>query len=1043
MPFIIKNEENKLLLNEKLIEIIENSTDPQFYLFYGKTRIGKSTTLNQLIRGNQETRKYKNKQPFDAIDSLDSVTKGCNIYGPIKASELLRRHGINKMKNFNDFDIFFCDTEGISSLDGIQKESIPGILTLLQLCTMSVFMVYKFCDVNNLKEICSQIQISRCLKLINENNNDNKEKEFPTPKISVYISDIFLNLDENEEDEEEEEENKDLDFMKNKYNESGESEKERIFNVIKEKYPNLNIEKEDFDVIPGGPYDNNCIKEPEPNDINADLYWWSINTLMEKFLYIKRRKMNSKEIINMIKFLFDIFQGVESLNDDFNLEEFLKKYLTQKFENYSKIKFDEIINEMKNDIKSNFLKYLNIINDLNEAKNSLNECFDENFDLYKRLIKDKVESFIDLHIELYQKHIKEQIDNEFKSICDEILLDENINILINDVVDMINEAEFKEDIDMNKIKNLETFWNLMYEKNKIILDYFKDKKADLLNNLKQNFLFKINTKFQNLLKTKIEWSNYLKNIIINFKDEINEIYNETFSKCNYQEDFEIYIKKPEILFNDLFPTFIEKYFENISNKRENEIIEKMYEIINKEYENIKKNKLPIWKNIKSDLILRIDEVFKLYLFKIFNKKKYRDEINQNLGRKENFYNVIPSDIKENNLIKKEKKKEINEIIEKKIEDAEKEFIKLRNNLPLFKEFLENIINQCTKLIDNKIKELLKKFDYIEEKILFDSDKIFTFLSKNENIYKNSGNKLNEINIKLRELCNKKANEYENLIKKNKPEWNKIKSEKNKIINKKCVDFINETFENAEFQDNINSVNYEKLKQSIFDTSELFKEVSSKKKNEIYNLIDENVQKTMEKINSNKIILPKWETIKFEKIQKAYIEMNNKAKTELNSLDINKVTNILIEYVKKIPYFFDFNDNGKKKELLNELSIIANSIGEDYIQRKKEEEKKNNELIKKIMEEEKRLEMERKKLEEEKRRIEEENRRIEEERRRIEEQRRMEEQRINAERNRIEDLARRTLRGEFGNGQARRNNLGNDYAAVQNRVNEILGIAKRH
>ena len=96
-----------------------------------------------------------------------------------------------------------------------------------------------------------------------------------------------------------------------------------------------------------------------------------------------------------------------------------------------------------------------------------------------------------------------------------------------------------------------------------------------------------------------------------------------------------------------------------------------------------------------------------------------------------------------------------------------------------------------------------------------------------------------------------------------------------------------------------------------------------------------------------------------------------------------------------------------------------------------------------MEEEKRLEMERKKLEEEKRRIEEENRRIEEERRRIEEQRRMEEQRINAERNRIEDLARRTLRGEFGNGQARRNNLGNDYAAVQNRVNEILGIAKRH
>ena len=96
-----------------------------------------------------------------------------------------------------------------------------------------------------------------------------------------------------------------------------------------------------------------------------------------------------------------------------------------------------------------------------------------------------------------------------------------------------------------------------------------------------------------------------------------------------------------------------------------------------------------------------------------------------------------------------------------------------------------------------------------------------------------------------------------------------------------------------------------------------------------------------------------------------------------------------------------------------------------------------------MEEKKKMIEAQKKLEEEKRRMEEERRRIEEERRRIEEQRRMEEQRINAERNRIEDLARRTLRGEFGNGQARRNNLGNDYAAVQNRVNEILGIAKRH
>lgn len=41
------------------------------------------------------------------------------------------------------------------------------------------------------------------------------------------------------------------------------------------------------------------------------------------------------------------------------------------------------------------------------------------------------------------------------------------------------------------------------------------------------------------------------------------------------------------------------------------------------------------------------------------------------------------------------------------------------------------------------------------------------------------------------------------------------------------------------------------------------------------------------------------------------------------------------------------------------------------------------------------------------------------------------------------LADRTMRGDFGNGQERRNNLGPFYAPVQNIVNERLGYSKRH
>ena len=39
---------------------------------------------------------------------------------------------------------------------------------------------------------------------------------------------------------------------------------------------------------------------------------------------------------------------------------------------------------------------------------------------------------------------------------------------------------------------------------------------------------------------------------------------------------------------------------------------------------------------------------------------------------------------------------------------------------------------------------------------------------------------------------------------------------------------------------------------------------------------------------------------------------------------------------------------------------------------------------------------------------------------------------------IDDLARRVINGEFGNGDDRRNALGEDYDAVQARVNEMLG-----
>ena len=95
LPFVLENND-QIELNKEVLKIIEKSNNPRFLLFYGATRQGKSTTLNQIIRGNIDTWKYINKSPFPSQTSQKSLTIGCNIFGPIKCSEILKRHQIEK-----------------------------------------------------------------------------------------------------------------------------------------------------------------------------------------------------------------------------------------------------------------------------------------------------------------------------------------------------------------------------------------------------------------------------------------------------------------------------------------------------------------------------------------------------------------------------------------------------------------------------------------------------------------------------------------------------------------------------------------------------------------------------------------------------------------------------------------------------------------------------------------------------------------------------------------------------------------------------------
>jgi hypothetical protein len=230
-------------------------------------------------------------------------------------------------------------------------------------------------------------------------------------------------------------------------------------------------------------------------------------------------------------------------------------------------------------------------------------------EIYEKLIPEKVNNFIILSIEQYRQLIKEEIDNEFESISNNILSDNNINVLIKDIVIMINNAEFEDEIDFDKI-NAEKLWNDLYKEQKLILDFFKKTQINILNNLKGSFISKINQKINKLINSKKKWENYLKEKMVIIHERINEILLEYFKKCNYQEDLEIYHIKYNDYYNNIYnktyTQLIKEYFNNVNETKLIQVNENMNKIFKEAYDKIiSNNRLPIWKNIKSDILKRI------------------------------------------------------------------------------------------------------------------------------------------------------------------------------------------------------------------------------------------------------------------------------------------------------------------------------------------------------------------------------------------------------------------------------------------------------
>ena len=546
LPFVIEKN-NELILNEEVLKIIEQSENPRLLLFYGTTRQGKSTTLNQIIRGNINSWSYINKSPFKSQTSQNSLTEGCDIYGPIKCSELLNRHKL-KIKLKSESDIFFCDTEGLFSLNGQSKTLIPGILTLLQICTFSVIMINNVPDINTVTQITSEIQFSKILQQINS--------ELKSPLIAVYISGYqvdVIGID-------------DFEGCKAEYQARRDETSDLILNHMNKNFPHLNITKIDYKVIPGGPFIKNFPGEPNHDDLNAQLYWDSIHNIVREFVLFcnKSNNQSSVKLISLMKVVFGIFKDFKELPNDPDLSNVLIKYIGDLFDKYSIQQFEKINLEIQNDLKNNFDIYIKMLYDNNLAINKLNECIEQNLiDVYKSLIPDKMKNFIDKAILQLKNAIVNQLEKEFEIKCKEILSNDYILIHIDNIKKEIEKADFQEDINMDIVKNYVVIWNNIDKENEKLFSYFKNNKPQNIEILKNNFNDTIEKIIQNLISKKIVWKDFFEDKKKMIQKEINNHYLENFRKIQYQEDFNKLIIPNEKLSFQLMKKYNKQYFKNL------------------------------------------------------------------------------------------------------------------------------------------------------------------------------------------------------------------------------------------------------------------------------------------------------------------------------------------------------------------------------------------------------------------------------------------------------------------------------------------------
>ena len=655
-------------INPEFFELMKKSNNPHIVAVSGPSRIGKSSTCNNLINGPIDGFK-NNTEPFRRQSGGVPITIGCDVYGPVSLQSIYEKHNIN-INQSPDADLFFIDTEGLKSLYGFSTEYLSSILTILQISATTIHFCSGFPATNNISELGDSLELS---KFITESF------KIKTPNQVLYATRCDFDGDDEDDDISEKQILAELENKRKKYQID-------FTNQIQNKF------KLPLNVIISSNYKQN----PKKKDFECQVYWNSIRDLIHEIganIQNNHKPQNQEETIVSVFNFFSKFKS-NTTSIDIDLKEMsiniAKQLLNEESSaamkniQYSLSNY-QLDNGQKEDVRTRIIDILNITEPNGKEDSDADYIIKNIMGIIEQADKNDKD-------DKKAKEAGEKIDKILKIDALESNQAEEVKSKIKDLIEKYLKTKDEKEkfiFDLNKTMAIQIDNNIDQQFNPLYINLFqhliKDQYQSTIKDCQNNIIKCANnniTMYINKMKTYILSQDFLSKFYIEIKNK--QIRENALEYCNEQSalinklflDLKQKMPVSELVIDFMAQNQTDKLNSLTSelNKKFMQEAQKLPTWVEKKKEMIKKfsDKLP---NVSSDVTLEpfnyyFDHLKKQYSSYITNMNKYQQgDLKEEAEQK---YNSISAKIQ---TAKKEKELESskNQLIaaNKKLEEEEK------------------------------------------------------------------------------------------------------------------------------------------------------------------------------------------------------------------------------------------------------------------------------------------------------------------------------------------------------------------------------------